>query len=104
MVGIRWNAWNTIPTVPRRNRASASSPIRVSSCPATCTVPEVAASNPASTISKLVFPDPEGPTIPTASPASTRRSTPDRMLTGPAAEGTVSRRPRTSTRRSARSI
>ena len=35
MVGIRWKIWNTMPTRPRRKRASASSPMRVMSVPAT---------------------------------------------------------------------
>ena len=33
MVGIRWNAWNTMPTRSRRSLASASSFSRVISCP-----------------------------------------------------------------------
>src|ERR1700755_2414481 len=52
-------------------------------------LPELARSSPASTISRLVLPDPDGPMTPTASPAAMSRSMPRRMLTGPAAEGTV---------------
>ena len=66
------------------------------SWPATSTWPD-AASSPASTISRLVLPEPDGPTMPTASPASMHRSMPRRMLTGPAAEGTVSDRSRVRT-------
>ena len=62
------------------------------------TVPPVARSSPASTISRLVLPDPEGPTSPIASPRLISRSMPRNMLTGPAAEGTVNRRPRTRTK------
>ena len=52
-------------------------------------LPEVVRSSPASTISRLVLPEPDGPMTPTASPAAMSRSMPRRMLTGPAAEGTV---------------
>src|SRR5579872_927273 len=52
-------------------------------------VPDVARSSPASTISRLVLPEPDGPTMPIASPAPISRSIPRRMLTGPAADGTV---------------
>src|SRR5512147_655326 len=37
------------------------------------------------TISRLVFPEPDGPTRPTVSPRSTTRSMPRRMGTGPTA-------------------
>ena len=89
IVGIRWNAWNTIPTRSRRSFASASSFSRVISCPSSETLPDVARSSPASTISRLVFPEPDGPTKPTASPLAMSRSTPRNMLTGPTADGTV---------------
>ena len=89
MVGIRWNAWNTMPIVARRRRANASSSIAVTACPASIMLPALARSSPASTISRLVLPEPDGPMIPTASPAAMSRSMPRRMLTGPAAEGTV---------------
>ena len=61
------------------------------------TLPEVARSSPASTISRLVLPEPDGPTTPTASPAAMSRSMPCRMLTAPALDGTVRRRSRTCT-------
>ena len=54
----------------RRSRASASSSSAVTSWPASTTLPEVARSSPASTISRLVLPEPDGPTRPTASPAA----------------------------------
>src|SRR5947208_3078348 len=44
---------------------------------------------------RLVLPEPDGPTRPTASAQRMSRSTPRRMLTGPAAEGTVKLRSRT---------
>ena len=39
----------------------------------------------------MVLPEPDGPTIPTASPARTDRSTPRRMLTSPAEAPTLKR-------------
>src|SRR5579875_406994 len=76
-----------MPIMPRRSSASRSSSSAVTSWPASSTRPPLARSRPASTISKLVLPEPEGPTSPTASPASMSRSTPRRMLTGPPAPG-----------------
>ena len=76
-------------SVARRSRASASSSIAVMACPSSRMLPELARSRPASTISRLVLPEPDGPMRPTASPAAMSRSMPRRMLTGPAAEGTV---------------
>src|ERR1700722_4750970 len=78
-----------MPTCSRRSFASASSFSRVISCPSSETLPEVARSRPASTINRLVLPDPDGPMRPTASPLAISRSTPRSMLTGPAADGTV---------------
>jgi len=53
-----------------------SSRSAIGSNPATRTVPAVGRSIPASTRSKVVFPDPFGPTSPTISPAPTTSSTP----------------------------
>ena len=97
MVGMRWKDWNTIPIRSRRRRASRSSSSRVSSISPRRTEPDVACSSPASTISREVLPDPEGPTMPIASPAPMSRSIPRRMLTGPAAECRVRCRSRTAT-------
>src|SRR5262245_18676471 len=57
-----------MPTLRPRKRASASSSRSPSSWPATTTVPESGRSRPAITISRVDFPDPDGPTMPTASP------------------------------------
>src|SRR5580692_8382423 len=86
-----------MPIASRRRRARASSSHAVISWPAKRTDPAVARSRPASIISSEVLPEPDGPTSPAASPAAISRSIPRRMLTGPAAEGTVSMRPRTAT-------
>ncbi len=84
MVGIRWKDWNTMPTRPRRKRASASSPIRVMSVPAIATRPAVGFSSPAATISSDDLPEPDAPVSATLSPAATASDTPDRISTGPA--------------------
>src|SRR6185312_12932770 len=81
--------WKTMPIRSRRRRARASSSMAVTGWEPRCTLPAVARSSPASTISRLVLPEPDGPTSPTASPWLMSRSIPCRMLTGPAAEGTV---------------
>src|SRR5580658_6500816 len=86
-----------MPIASRRRRARVSSSHAVISWPAKRTDPVVARSSPASTISSEVLPDPDGPISPAASPTAMSRSIPRRMLTGPAAEGTVSARPRTAT-------
>ena len=57
-------------SVSRRRRASASSSSAVTSWPASRMLPAVARSSPASTISRLVLPEPDGPMRPTASPAA----------------------------------
>src|SRR5919198_2675956 len=63
-----------MPTLRPRNRASASSSKPPSSWPATTTVPESGRSRPAMTIRRVDFPDPDGPTMPTASPRPILRS------------------------------
>ena len=74
MVGIRWNDWNTMPTLRPRKRASASS----SSAPKVLAGDRhragIGRSRPAMTISSVDLPDPEGPTRPTASPRPILRS------------------------------
>src|ERR1035437_7456021 len=86
-----------MPMEARRRRSRASSDMVVSSWPSTRTLPELARSRPASTMSRLVLPEPDGPTMPTAAPVSMSRSRPCRMLTGPALDCTVRRRSRTRT-------
>src|SRR5215467_4091516 len=70
-----------MPTLRPRNRASASSSRAPSSWPATTTVPESGRSRPAMTISRVDFPEPDGPTMPTASPRPILRSMSLRMWT-----------------------
>src|SRR5690348_7109218 len=73
-----------MPTLPRRNRASASSSRCVMFTPATITSPPVTDSRPAATIKRDDLPDPEGPRSAMASPGSTSNETPVRILTSPA--------------------
>ena len=54
-----------------RNRASALSPRVSMRCPATVTVPAVGRSSPAIRLSRVDFPDPDGPLIAATSPAAT---------------------------------
>src|SRR5438093_2300710 len=63
-----------MPTLRPRKRASASSSRPPSSWSVTTTVPESGRSRPAMTISRVDFPDPEGPTMPIASPRPILRS------------------------------
>ena len=46
IVGMRWNAWKTMPIWSRRSRARSSSPSGPRSLPATSTRPDVARSSP----------------------------------------------------------
>ena len=68
MVGIRWKDWNTMPTLRPRKRARSSSPSASSASPAIVTEPVSGRSSPAITISRVDLPEPDGPTIPIASP------------------------------------
>ena len=89
MVGIRWNDWNRMPTRSRRNRASPSSSSVPRSTPSTSTRPPVGRSIPPMIDIRLDLPEPEGPTTLTLVPASTVRSMPRRIATGPAVLGRV---------------
>src|ERR1051325_5059695 len=57
--------------------------------PCTATLPPVRRSSPAMTMRSVDLPEPEGPTTAIASPACMRRSTPRRIATGPARDGSV---------------
>ena len=100
MVGIRWNAWNTMPIVVapqpgQRVLVHAAT----SSCPASATLPagRRAPARPAPSAGWSCR-SRTGRRCPPPRPPPTSRSMPRRMLTGPAAEGTVRRRSRTCTR------
>ncbi len=56
---------------------------RRTGAPATATVPVVTGISPNSTLSRLVFPDPLGPSTATNSPRSTASVSPDQMVRAP---------------------
>ena len=64
--------WKARP-IPRRQRSSGRRPVM--SCPSRRTVPADGETEPASTLSSVVFPAPFGPTTPTASDKPTEKST-----------------------------
>src|SRR5215211_3950717 len=70
-----------MPTLRPRKRASAFSSSAPSASPATTTEPASGRSRPAMTISSVDLPEPDGPTIPIASPRPILRSMPLRMWT-----------------------
>src|SRR5450759_2229110 len=70
-----------MPTWRPRKRASASSSRALKGVPLTTTSPLSGRSSPAITISKVDFPEPEGPIRPIASPDATRRLISLRMWT-----------------------
>src|SRR5262249_58999360 len=78
---MRVNDWKTMPTLRPRNLASASSSRPPSAWSATTTEPESGRSRPAMTISRVDFPEPDGPTMPTASPRPILRAMSLRMCT-----------------------
>src|SRR5919201_3352852 len=63
------------PTASRRICARSASPRLYGSTPARLTVPDVGESRRPVMFSKVVFPEPDRPTIATNSPGATRRST-----------------------------
>jgi len=86
--GNKWNDWNTNPTLSPLIVARASSSKEVISCPHRETVPDVGKSSPARIASKVVLPEPDGPTIATVWPLSTLKvisltmdNTPSGLLT-----------------------
>ena len=80
-VGIRLNCWKTKPKVRSRRSARAASPSAPRSWPSNRTVPSLARSSAPSSWSRVVFPEPLGPTSATSSPAPMSRSTPSSALT-----------------------
>src|SRR5512134_3811750 len=77
--GSSWNDWNTKPTDLPRSSARASSSSVNRSVPSSPTVPTVGVSSPARIASSVDLPDPDAPTMATASPAVTLRSISRRM-------------------------
>src|SRR5882757_5801835 len=75
-----------MPTWRPRNRASASSLRALNGVPLTTTSPLSGRSSPAITISRVDFPEPDGPIRPIASPDATRRLISFRICTRAAPE------------------
>ena len=61
--GTRFTAWKTNPMLAPRNSVSLRASNAVMSVPPMMTLPLVGVSKPPATDNKVVFPDPEGPTI-----------------------------------------
>src|SRR5487761_2784514 len=91
--GSSWNDWNTNPSSLARSAARPSSPSANRSTPSRCTLPALGVSSPASRPSSVDLPEPEAPTIATASPAMTARSISCRMTSWLAPFGTTLVRP-----------
>ena len=70
-----------MPMLRPRKRASASSPRPEILVPRTFTVPLSGRSSPASAISKVDLPEPDGPRMPTDEPSAMERSIPLRTST-----------------------
>src|SRR5262245_9223776 len=77
--GSSWNDWNTKPTERERSAARSSSSSAKRSVPSSSTLPPVGVSRPARMASSVDLPEPEAPTIATASPAVTLKSISRRM-------------------------
>src|SRR5690348_16019880 len=77
------NGRGTWCTRPRPSRHRFAAPSFVTSMPASSMRPAPGLSAPASTLSSVVLPAPFGPTMPTASPACTPKSTPSRTTSAP---------------------
>ncbi len=67
----RFGCWKTMPTWSRRSRVRSAGRSRVTSRPATDTVPDAGWMSVAATASRLDLPDPDGPTTAVNSPGPT---------------------------------
>ena len=95
MPSSRLKNWKTSPMWRRRIRASSSSLRPVTWWPATVISPSSGVSSPATRLSRVDLPQPEGPIRATNSPSPTVRSTPRSALTGAFSASNVLRKPRT---------
>src|SRR5688572_19200672 len=89
MAGSSWKDWNTKPTVRARNAARPSSSSAKRSRPAMRTRPALGVSSPASNPSNVDFPEPDTPTMATASRGATSKLTSARMVNTEPSVGTV---------------
>ena len=79
---VRWNCWNTKPISDERTPDSSVSRREDTSVPSMRTLPEVGRSSVPIRLSRVDFPEPDGPTMATNSPSSTARDTPLQACTG----------------------
>ena len=80
--GRRWWSWKTNPTWRLRKAARLRSSSAYGSTPSSRTVPALGGSRAPRMCSSVLLPLPDGPTIETLSPASSRRSMPDSTTDG----------------------
>ena len=80
-VGTRLNCWKMNPTLRARNAVSSRSGIEEMVLPKRSIVPESARKVPHITLSSVVLPQPDGPTIMSNSPKVASRLTPLRART-----------------------
>jgi hypothetical protein len=78
----RKNCWNTNPIRVARSVANSRSDSVAMFQPVTRTRPELGRSSVPSTCSSVVFPDPDGPTMPTSSPCPMVKLTSRNAVTG----------------------
>src|SRR5690625_151022 len=81
--GRRLKSWKTKPTRPARRAARRSSSSAPSASSRSVTSPCVGLSSPARSASSVVLPEPDGPRMARASPATTASSMSRRMASGP---------------------
>ena len=82
MPSRRLKNWKTMPMWARRMRASAFSSLSASDSPATMISPSVGVSRPATRLSSVDLPHPDGPMTATNSVPSMVKSTPRSARTG----------------------
>jgi acyl-CoA thioesterase-1 len=87
--GSNWKDWNTKPSMRPRSSARASSSSAARSCPPSSTAPEDGRSSPAISPSSVDLPEPEAPTMATASPALTENEISCRIASSPSPLGTT---------------
>ncbi len=93
MPSSRLKNWNTMPMCRRRMIASSSSLLPTSGSPASDTSPSVGVSSPATMLSSVDFPQPDGPITATNSPGVIVKSTPRSARTGAPSDSKVLRSP-----------
>src|SRR6516165_3944730 len=97
MPSNRLKNWNTMPMCRRRMIASSSSVRPTNGSPARETSPSVGVSSPATMLSNVDLPHPDGPITATNSPGVIVKSTPRSARTGAPSDSNVLRRPCVST-------